>query len=508
MRRATCLLAVFAVIASACSAQADSDAAPPPSTEVSSTTQTTPVEPFGESTDVDAGDEGEAEVEVVSEQDPFRDFRGTTIKVEISVREPPEEMEEIIALTEELFTAETGIIVEYVPDQRFVNDVIYLTPPTPADVRLTGSFEAAQFGVNGWLEDLTPRAVADADFDLDDLIPSVRSANSLDESLFAVPFFAESSIIMYNQQIMDASGIDFPEAPMWEQVAAIARQVDTDDVPGICLRGLPGWGDLGSSLTTVVNTFGGTWWEATSNGTPGEPQINQPDSGFREATEFYIDLLRDAGQSDPEQSSRPQCLEQFQNGEAAIFYDGTVVTTAIESEESQVAGNVGYALAPVNLTESSGWLWTWGLAIPTDALNPDAAWEYVSWATSAEFVRQAGENSSQGWLTAPRGTRLSTYEIPEYLDAHEPYADLVLRAITEAPIDMPGTTQRPGLPGVQYVGIPEFQDSATRCTTEVAEAIANVISIDQALDRCQSIALEVSDIADVPSRRGGSTRTR
>ena len=65
---------------------------------------------------------------------------------------------------------------------------------------------------------------------------------------------------MYNQEIMDANDIVVPEQPTWEQIAEIAEQVHTDDVAGICLRGRSGWRDLGFPLTTVVNTFGGTWW--------------------------------------------------------------------------------------------------------------------------------------------------------------------------------------------------------------------------------------------------------
>ena len=43
-----------------------------------------------------------------------------------------------------------------------------------------------------------------------------------------------------------------------------------------------------------------------------------------------------------------------------------------------------------------------------------------------------------------------------------------------APINNPGTTKRPGLPGVQYVGIPQFQDVGNRCTQLFSSVIAGV----------------------------------
>ena len=54
-----------------------------------------------------------------------------------------------------------------------------------------------------------------------------------------------------------------PEKPTWDEVADLAAKVDgaKPGMKGICLRGLPGWGEVFAPLTTVVNTFGGTWFE-------------------------------------------------------------------------------------------------------------------------------------------------------------------------------------------------------------------------------------------------------
>ena len=298
---------------------------------------------------------------------------------------------------------------------------------------------------------------------------------------------------MFNQQIMDDAGITVPAAPTWEEIADIARQVDTDDVSGICLRGLPGWGDFGASLTTVVNTFGGTWWEANADGSVGEAQINGEDSGFRAAFNFYNDLLADAGQDDPATSSFPQCLELLQQGQTAMWYDATVAAGILEGDDSPLQGNLGVALAPTaEIDTPSGWLWSWALAVPVNSPNPDAAIEYAKWATSAQYIQTAGVNAPGGWAAAPPGTRVSTYSIPEYQDAAESFADLTLSAIQGVDPTNPGTTPRPGLPGVQYVGIPEFQAVGTACTTELAEVLSGSATVDEALDACQAIAAEVT----------------
>ncbi len=405
-------------------------------------------------------------------------------------------MEDIQTLTPEFFTAETGITVNYVTlEEQTLREQVTIAAGSGGgqyDVVMIGPYEAPQFGQNGWLEDISGYAADDADYDVDDLLPPIRGALSVGDQQFAVPFYGESSFVMYNKEIMDAAGITVPDAPSWDELAAIAREVDTDDVAGICLRGKPGWGDLGASLTTVVNTFGGTWWEANEDGSIGEAQINQPDSGFREATEFYVSLLNDAGEPDAANSSFGECLALLQDGKVAMWYDATVAAGLLEAADSPVAGKLGYALAPTRDTAASGWLWTWSLAMPAGVNDADAAWEFMSWATSKEYIQLAGTELPGGWAAIPPGSRTSTYAIPEYQEAAASFAERTLEAMTIAPIDNPGTTPRPGLPGVQYVNVPEFQDVGTRCTEEISAAIAGNQSVDDALDACQSIASEAS----------------
>ncbi len=482
------LLAAFTVIASACGGSDDAsestDAA-----EESAEEEAAEEETAEETADEEAMEEGDEE----AMEEEGGDNAGAELTVAIVDNGATDNIQQ---LTPEFFTPDSGITVNFVTlEEQTLREQVTLAAGTGGgqyDVVMIGPYEAPQFGQNDWLVDLTEYAKNDADYDVDDLMPPIRGALSLGEEMFAVPFYAESSFVMYNQEIMDAAGVTVPEAPTWDEIAEIARTVNSDDVAGICLRGLPGWGDLGASLTTVVNTFGGTWWEANDDGSIGEAQINQADSGFREAFEFYVELLNDAGQPDAASSSFPQCLQLMQDEKVAMWYDATVAAGILEGADSPIAGKLGYALAPTKVTDASGWLWTWALAMPENTDNPDAAWEFMSWATSKDFIQLAGTELDGGWAAVPPGSRQSTYAIPEYQEAAASFADRTLAAMQAAPIDNPGTTPRPGLPGVQYVNVPEFQDVGTRCTEEFSAAIAGNQSVDDALDACQAIASEVS----------------
>jgi sorbitol/mannitol transport system substrate-binding protein len=404
------------------------------------------------------------------------------------------QMEDIAKLTPSLFTAKTGIKVKYtIPEEGKLREIITRDVSAGGgqfDVIMIGPYEAPQFGTNGWLKDLTQYATNDQSYDVSDLIPAVKNALSADGKQYASPFYAESSFVMYRKDVMDAKGITMPDRPTWEQIAAIARQVDSPQMAGICLRGKPGWGDLGASFTTVLNTFGGTWWSATPDGQVDEAQVDQPE--FKQALQFYVDLVHDAGEDDAANASFNECLTQYQQGKVAMWYDATVAAGILEADDSPVKGKNGYALAPVEETDASGWLWTWALAIPANSPDPDTAWKYVSWATGPDYIKAAGTKIPGGWAAIPPGTRLSTYQIPQYEQAAQAFAQKTLDAMQAAPIDDPGTTPRPGLPGVQYVGIPQFQDVGNRCTQQFSSAISGQTSVDAALKACQEIAASIT----------------
>jgi sorbitol/mannitol transport system substrate-binding protein len=400
------------------------------------------------------------------------------------------QMQDIARLTPSLFTKKTGIKVKYtILDEGKLRQVTTRDVGSGGkafDAVMIGPYEAPQFGTAGLLNDLTSMAKGDKAYKYNDLIPAVRNALSAKGHMYAAPFYGESSFLMYRKDILAKKGVKMPLHPTWQQVAAAARKIKTSSMAGICLRGKPGWGDLGAAFTTVLNTFGGTWWSAKPNGQPDKAQVDQP--AFKEALDFYATLIQDAGEKDAANSSYNECLTQYQAGKVAMWYDATVAAGFLEAKDSPVKGKNGFAFAPHVKTKSTGWLWTWALAIPKSSPDPGDAWKYIAWATGPQYLKAAGPLVKGGWAAIPPGTRFSTYRIPQYKKAAKAFAATTLAAMKAAPITNPGTTKRPGLPGVQYVGIPQFQDVGNRCTQLFSAVIAGSMKDTAALSQCQQIA--------------------
>ncbi|SDT14199.1 ABC transporter substrate-binding protein [Microlunatus soli] len=354
------------------------------------------------------------------------------------------------------------------------------------DVMTVGAYEVPIWAKNKWLTDITDRTTADSSYDVEDFFPPVRASSTYNDRLYAAPFYGESSFLMYRKDLFEKAGLTMPDHPTWQQVADLAAKVKkpADDRAGICLRGKPGWGEMFAPLTTVVNTFGGQWFN-----TNWDAQVDKP--GFTDGVQFYVDTILKSGERDPASFGFTECLNLFQQGRAAMWYDATSAAGTLEADGSPVAGKVGYVAAPTDKTEEAGWLWSWNLAINAESQHKDAAWEFVKWATSKDYQQLVADKF--GWTRVPPGTRQSLYENPQYKKASSAFAGITAETLSKVNPTQPGLEPQPWT-GIQFVGIPEFQDVGNQTSQEIADALAGRQTVDEALAKGQDIAQIAGDV--------------
>ena len=348
------------------------------------------------------------------------------------------------------------------------------------DVVMIGPNDIASWAKNKWISSLSADAASDASYDVNDILPPIKSALSSNGQLYAVPFYGESSFMMYNKAMFAAAHVTMPANPTWAQIATLAQKLNdpAKGVAGICLRGLTGWGDNLASLDTVVNTFGGQWFN-----TSWDAQLTSP--AFEQATNFYVNLIKKYGEKGAGNDSFNQCLNIMQQQKAAMWYDATVAASTLDAAGSPVQGKIGFAPAPVDKTTSSGWLWSWALALEGASKHSSQAWTFMDWATSKAYI--AYDASKNGWASVPPGTRTSTYQNPNYLAAAGAFANLTLQEINSVNVVKPGLLPQP-VPGVQYVGIPEFEEFGNLVSADITAAIDGQMSVATALQKSQAIA--------------------
>lgn len=373
----------------------------------------------------------------------------------------------------EAYTEETGVALNWVSlEEGVLREQVTSDTATGGgqyDIINIGMQEAPIWGQAGWIEPLE----FGADYDIDDMLPAIRNGLSAGGTLYAAPFYGESSMVMYRKDLTDAAGVAIADNDSWENIRAAAAAIhNPDDVYGVCLRGKPGWGDNMAFITTVVNSFGGAWFDADFR-----PQLDS--DAWKAAIEFYVDLLGTYGPPGSEGNSFNEILALYNEGKCGMWIDATIAASFL-----QVDG-VAYAQSPnAGNPVGANWLWAWAMAIPAGSPNAEAAKDFIEWATSKAYIQAVADHPEFGWGSVPTGTRASTYAYPEF-QAVAGFAAAEMAAIESA---APEATDLKPYVGVQFAAIPEFPEVGSAVAQEMAAALSGAKSVEDALAAAQSAA--------------------
>ena len=189
------------------------------------------------------------------------------------------------------FTAKTGHTVEWVTleenvlRQRVTTDIT--TKGGSFDIMTIGMYETPIWGANDWL---VPLDDLSADYNASDILPAMSGGLSYNGTLYASPFYGESSMVMYRTDLMEKAGLEMPGAPSWSFIAKAAREMTDRDneINGICLRGKAGWGEGGAFITAMSNSFGARWFDEDWNA-----QFDSRE--WSDTLNFYFNMMSDSG---------------------------------------------------------------------------------------------------------------------------------------------------------------------------------------------------------------------
>jgi sorbitol/mannitol transport system substrate-binding protein len=270
-----------------------------------------------------------------------------------------------------------------------------------------------------------------------------------------------------------------PAAPTYDEIKGFADKI-TDkahEIYGMCLRGKPGWGENMAYVTTLVDAMGGQWFDMH-----WKPTIDT--AAWRKAITYYDGILKADGPPGASSNGFNENLALFASGHCGMWIDATVAGGMLfDKKQSQVADKVGFAPMPTgDYKGGPTWLWSWNLAIPKSSKQVDAAKTFVTWATSKDYIALVAKEN--GWVSVPPGTRVSTYENPEYQKV-APFASFVRQAIDVANPDGKTANPRPYV-GAQFVAIPEFQGIGTQVGQTIAGTLTGQSTVEAALKAAES----------------------
>jgi multiple sugar transport system substrate-binding protein len=252
--------------------------------------------------------------------------------------------------------------------------------------------EAKQFEKNGWYADLNTflkdSAKTPADYDFNDFFAGTREVETLNGKVVGIPLVTEQQIIYYRKDLFQQKNIKVPTT-MDELLAAAAALHDPkNDFAGIVMRG------QGNPAVTQYSSFlysmGGDFL------VNGKFAMDSPEA--LKALKIYGDLLGKYGPPGVLNMHWMQASGLFAQGKAGMWVDAnSLYLNVADPAKSTVADKVGYAMFPAGDKGALPFSVTsWGLSIAKSSKQQDAAWAFLSWATSKEVTlkTQAAGNPS------------------------------------------------------------------------------------------------------------------
>lgn len=335
---------------------------------------------------------------------PYAEYEGTTLVVNFPAHPHYDAVMQILPE----FTAQTGIEVE-------VDQLPYLAMRERQTLELGQEegeydliayvvFSKADYVYADQLENLAkyfmnPR-LADPSYDASDLIDGYvynigfaggdrGYLEGPTGSLFGIPYGSETSVLGYRTDIFEKHGLEVPET--YEEMLELACRIPELEpgMGGLASRAASGH-HAAHAFLLHLNPLGGAIfddnWEPVMNGSEGV------------AAAEALKQIVDCGPEGAVNYGFGEALGAFLNGDTAMYLDTTVVAGQInDPERSQVVGNVGWALHPMG-TERASQTGGFGIGIPANAENKEAAFLLMQWLTSREgdkMVALAGGNPSR-----------------------------------------------------------------------------------------------------------------
>ena len=416
-----------------------------------------------------------------------KDLKGSKVTVATVSNSQMEDMQKLSGD----FTKQTGIKVKFLtlPEnnlrQKITQDVAM--NGGAFDLVMISNYETPFYAQNKWILSLEPffskmKSKEKNTYDLGDILKVWKTSLSYKNARYSLPFYGESSMLFYRKDLFKKAGLTMPDNPTWDQVTGFAKKLNSGNVHGIILRGQPGWGANMAPFDTFINTYGGRWYDMN-----WKPQLDSPE--VKKAAESYSTLASKYGQPGITSDNFPECESAFSSGNGAMWYDATSASGYLaDPKSSKVSDSVGFTHAPTAVTpKGSHWLYSWALGIESASKNPDAAFEFLKWATSKHYLDLVGKKL--GWERVPPGTRTYSYKSTPY--GKKPWANLELDSINNADPDHPTKDPVP-YTGIQFVGIPEFTDLGDNVGRTLASLLAGKISVDQFAKQANQAALQTA----------------
>jgi multiple sugar transport system substrate-binding protein len=320
---------------------------------------------------------------------PYARFKGTSLVVNFPAHPHFDAVTKVLPK----FTEETGIKVE-VDRLQYLRmrdkQLLEMTKPGKGDYDLLAYvvFWKTEYANRKLIREIGPgfkdAALAVPDYDFKDLIDGYVENIGLvggkkgylageNAKLYGIPFGSETSVLGYRKDIFAKHGLKAPTT--YDEMTALLPKI------GQLEKGMGALTSRGQTGHQVVHAWllhmaplGGRIFDDK-----WQPTFTSPES--IKAAELLKKII-DTGPAGGAAFGFDEMKNAFLQGNAAMFLDSIAVAAEVnDPAKSKVAGQVEWALHPAGVRRGSQ-TGGFGIGIPNNAANGDAAFMLMQWLTS------------------------------------------------------------------------------------------------------------------------------
>ena len=407
-------------------------------------------------------------------------FAGKTLNVFMFDHPYPRALKELLPQ----FTELTGIKVEMdtpgflVYNQRA--DLELSTGSGAYDVMVLSFIFSGKWMGAGWASRLNDFIAREGATDAADFLSGAMAPMKTGNDVFALPFVAESTLMVYRRDVFEKAGLKPPDT--FDELLADAPKIQTAEMKAYMGRGLGGFHWI---WPNYLFAYGGKFFADPPKDLT--PLLASAES--IKSAEVFGRLYREFSVPGVQSYAEPQSSGGMMEGRTAVYIDALAwVGLAADPAKSKVKDRVGFALPPGGPAGRFPQAAVHGLQIPAGAKQKDVSWEFVKWATSKEVMGKISET-----VIYPAVTRASVLASPAYRQKYN-WGGADIGALHGAVLKQAAAGY------MAYRTVPEFPPVGDRVSIALSEISTGQKPAAQAMRDCQR------DVEGILTKAGRSIR--
>ncbi len=311
------------------------------------------------------------------------------------------------------FTEKTGIEVEFsvTPEENYFDklNIALSSKSGEPDIFMTGAYQVWEYASAGYMEPLegyiADPAQTEATYNFDDFYPGVVGTLAWDcvaghpvgsGSQWSLPMGYELNNIAYNKKYFDENDIKLPAttSELLELSKSLMEWSGTGSY-GIAVRGTRNWATIHPGYMTLFSTWGAKDFEIED----GRLVCKLDSEESVAMTDYWVKLIVEGSSPQWATFTWYEAGAHLGAGVAAMLYDATCNGYFQNYPEgaSAESGNLGWyagvvpdgsGLAETDILLQRPWVWSMGMNANSD--NKGAAWLFLQYFTSPEFMLFSG----------------------------------------------------------------------------------------------------------------------